>query len=335
MTMAVGSLEEMDDTDRKLLLLISGEPRMHSRQLAKRLGISRQTVHQRMQVLTENGVLKGIDAVISTHYLDAVHVSVFGRSNTSSIHETLRKLGASEFTRSVIVAGENFLYVGGVLRNVVELEKYSEFVKRTAEMPAPSVGISNLDDDIMPPTSADGGRSKHEYRELTLLDLRIIASLKANVRRPAADIAHSLGVTSKTVRRHLEDMLSEGSLEFDVPWDLMPGEDMFTLMQVILREGADKGMVGRRLLTKHPGPNLYVRSCCNLPSYLLCILCSDKMTEIRRVIRDIEEDERVLSVTPNLLYIEQTYPTWRDRLLEVPPAKKTRTHNLRSGFKSS
>jgi len=325
----------MDDTDRKLLLLISSEPRMHSLELARRLAISRQTVQQRMQVLTRNGFLKGIDAVISTHYLDAVHVLVFGRSNTSSIRETLNKLGASESTRSVIVTGGNLLYVSGVLRNITELNSYTEFVKRAAEMPAPSVGIASLDDDVMPPTSADGGKRKQEYRELTELDLRIIASLKGDVRKPVADIAQSLGVTPKTIQRHLGDMISDGSLEFDVPWDLMPGEDMFTFMGVNLREGADKGEVGRRLLARHQGVNLYVRSPCNLPSFLLCVLCSDKMTEIRRVVREIEEDEEVLNVKPNLLYIERTYPTWRDRLLEVPPHANTRTHKLRSGFKRS
>lgn len=319
----------MDDVDRKLLLLISGEPRMHARELAKNLGVSRQTVQQRMKVLKRNGVLKAINAVISTYYLDVVHVSIFGRSSTSSISETLSRLGTSEFTRSVIVTGGNFLYVQGVLRSVAELNRYLEFVKRSAEISAPTVGISPpYDDDVMPPSVADGGKRKHMYRELTDLDLRIIASLKGDVRRPTADIAYSLGVTSKTVRRHLEDMISEGLLEFDVPWDLMPGEDMFTLMQVNLRDGADKGDVGRRLLAKCPDPNLYIRSCSNLSSFLLCILCSDKMTEMRSVIKMIGDDEDVLNVTPNLMYIERTYPTWRDGLLKVPSDEKTRSQKL-------
>lgn len=325
----------MDDTDRKLLLLISSEPRMHSRELAKKLGISRQTVQQRMQVLTRGGALNGVSAVPSTHYLDGVHVSIFGRSNTASIQGTLRKLGESEFTRSVIVAGGNSLYVSGVLRNVTELDTYAEFVKRTAEMPAPTVGISSFDDDIMPPTPADGGRRRQSYRELTPLDFEIIASLKGDARRPVADIAHALGVTAKTVRRHLEDMMSEGSLEFDVPWDMMPGEDMVTLMQVNLKEGADKGEVGRRLLAKCSSPNFFVRSWCNLPSFLLCTLCSDKMTEIRKVLGVIGKDEAVLAVTPNLLYVERIYSTWRDRLHETPgrSSKKAGTRKLRSGVR--
>ena len=74
----------MDDTDRKLLILIGVNPRIHYRELAKRLGISRQAVHHRMRVLTEIGVIKGVTAGISVSYLNAVPVSVFGRSKTAS-----------------------------------------------------------------------------------------------------------------------------------------------------------------------------------------------------------------------------------------------------------
>src|SRR4030043_360181 len=131
----------MDDTDRRLLILIGANPRIHFRELAKRLGISRQAVHHRMQVLTRIGVIKGMIAGISIHYLDAVPVAVFGRSMTASIEKTLDRLGESEFSRRAVVTGGNFLYVIGFLRNISELGSYVEFVKRAGEMPEPTVGI--------------------------------------------------------------------------------------------------------------------------------------------------------------------------------------------------
>jgi DNA-binding Lrp family transcriptional regulator len=318
----------MDDIDRKLLMLIAAEPRIHSRELAKRLGISRQTVQQRMQVLTKKGVIKGITAGISDYYLDAVYVLVFGRSNTASIEETLNRLGESEFTHGAIVAGGNFLYVRGLLREISELDSYAQFVKRAAEMPAPTVGMLCFNSTIMP-DYVDGVKRKESYKELTPLDLKIVASLKDNARRPVAEIADRIGVSAKTVRRHLEHMISEGSMDFYVPWDLPPGEDMFTLMQVNLGESADKEEVGRRLFAKYPFQTLYIRSFSNLPSFLLCILCSDKMTEMRKVLRLIGEDEDVLAVMPNLLYHERIYTTWRDKLPEAltRPSKKARTRN--------
>ena len=323
----------MDDTDRKLLNLICANPRIHFRELAKRLGISRQAVNHRMQVLTKIGVIQGMIAGISIPYLDAVPVAVFGISRTASIEETLDRLGESEFTRRVVVAGGNYLYVVGFLRNISELDSYVEFVKRAGEMSEPTVGIYCLDDGLSPDYSVDGGgKRKQSYKELSPLDLKIIASLKDNARRPVAEIADKVGASAKTVRRHLEHMISEGSLDFYVPWDLLPGEDMFTLMHVNLKEGADKGEVGRRLFAKYPFQTLYIRSFSNLPSFLLCILCSDRMTEIRKVVRMLGEDEDVLAIMPNLLYIERTYTTWRDKLPAAltRPSRKARTRALHS-----
>jgi len=324
----------MDDTDRKLLVLIDANPRMHFRELAKKLGISRQAVHRRMQVLTEIGVIKGAIAGISIAYLDAIPVAISGRSMTASIEETLDRLGESELTRRVVVAGGNYLYVVGFLRNISELDSYVEFVKRAAEMPEPTVGIYCLDDGLMPGCSVDGaGKRKQSYKELSTLDLKIIASLKDDARRPIAEIADVVGVSAKTVRRHLEDMVSDGSLDMSVPVDSASGGDMFLIMHVNLRDGADKREVGRRLLSKHYFQDQYIRTHSNLPSLLMWVFWSDKVTEIRKVLREIGEDEDVLSVMLNFAYLERIYTTWRDKLPAAltHPSKKTRTHKLHYG----
>lgn len=282
------------------------------------------------------GVFKNMSATVSLYYLDAVLVMVFGRSKTASIEETLDRLGESEFTSRVAVAGGNFLYVLGFLRDISELDSYLEFVKRAAEMPEPTVGIHCLDAGIMP-DFVDGGKRKQSYKELSPLDLKIIASLKDNARRPIAEIADMVGVSAKTVRRHLGDMISEGSVDFDEPWDVTLGADMYTLMHVNLRDDADKAEVGRRMISKYPLNVIYVRSFSNLPGFLFGVLCSDKMTEIRKILGEIGDDKDVQSVTPNLLYIERTYTTaWDSKLpaVGIHPSEKARKHRLHSRLRN-
>src|SRR5512137_1360966 len=106
----------MDDTDRKLMLLMYEDPRMPLQDLAKRLGISRQAVNHRMQVLTKHGVFRDIKAAISNYYLNGVAVAIWGRSKTSSLDEVLDRLGESEFTTRVTVTGGNDLFVFGYLK---------------------------------------------------------------------------------------------------------------------------------------------------------------------------------------------------------------------------
>jgi DNA-binding Lrp family transcriptional regulator len=306
----------MDDTDRKLLLLICANPRTRLRELAKSLGISTQAVHRRIQALTEIGAIEGMTAGISIHYLHAVPLMIFGRSDTTSIEETFDRLGESEFSSIALAAGGNFLYVVGLLRDISELDSYSEFVKRAGKMPEPIVGIYGLDYPEYRLT-IDGGNRRHCHRELSPLDLRIIASLKGDARRPVADIADMVGASTKTVRRHLEDMIFEGSLEFYVPWDPVAGGNTFLLMHVNLRDGADKVEVGRRLLSKRLLRIVFIRAFRNIPGFLLCFLSLEKTEEIRMILREVGEDEDVLAVTPNFVYLERNYVTWRDKLPEV------------------
>ena len=323
----------MDDTDRKLLVLIGANPRIHFQDLAKRLGISKQAVHHRMQVLTEIGVIKGMIAGISIAYLDAVPVTVFGRSRTASIEDTFNRLGESEFSRRAVVAGGNFIYVVGFLRDISELGSYVEFVKRAAQMPEPTVGINCLDDGLSPDYPVDGvGKRKQSYKELSPLDLRIIASLKDDARRPISDIADMVGASAKTVKRHLENMISDGSLDMSVPGDLALGGDLFLVVHVNLRDGADKGEVGRRLISKSSFQDQYIRTFSNLPSLLIWVFWSDKMTEIRKVLREVGEDKDVMAVMLNFGYLERMYSTWRDKLPEIRTrsSEKAKAHSPHS-----
>lgn len=324
----------MDDVDRKMLILLGAEPRMHYRELARRLGVSRQAVHHRMKALIEAGVIKSFNAGISVSYLDAIPVAILGVSRTASIEKTFERLGDSEFTRRVLAAGGNYLYVIGFLRNISELDGYVDFVRRTAEMPEPTVGVFCLDDGLMPHYPVDGGGAqKVSSRELSPLDLKIIASLKDDARRPIVEIANVLGVSAKTVRRHLEGMISDGLMEFQVPSDLAAGGDMFLVMHVNLKDGADRRVVGRRLLSKYSFRDAYVRTYSNLPNLLIWVFWSDDITEIRRAAKEVGEDDPVASVMLNFAYLERLYDSWREKLLSVQkmPPKKVGTRNLPSG----
>ena len=324
----------MDDTDRKLMLLITENPRMTLRELAKRLGISRQAVHHRMQGLTRMGVFKSLKAEISLHYLDAPIVGVWGRSLAPSVEKTLDALGESEFTASARVAGANEFFVMGGLKSISDLDGYVEFVKRTAMIPEPTVGVMCFGDGVNP-ECFDGGSRRQSYRELSSIDLKIIASLQDDARKPIPDIAEGIGVSAKTVRRHLDSMRADGSLDFYQPWDLTSGKDMITLLQVDLRTGADKVRTARRLIAKDP-LHLFLRSFSNLPSFLVGALNLDKMTEIRRILKEIGEDEDVVSVTPNLLYFERSYTTWDHKLIKAlaNPSSKVKGLSPRASLKN-
>lgn len=310
------------------MILLGKNPRIQIRDLVRQLGISKQAVHHRMQVLMETGVIKGAFACVSPRYLNAIPMSVSGTSRTTCMDRTLDRLGSSEHTRRVVVASGNYVYVVGFLRNISELDGYVEFVKRTAEMPDPTVGIYTQDDGLMSGYVVDGhGKRRQKYRELTPLDLRIVRALKDNARRPVGEVADAVGVSAKTVRRHLESMLSDGSIDLSVPMDSGLGGDMFLIMHVNLNDGANKTKVGGRLLSKRYFPDQYVRTHSNLPKFLNWVFWTNDMRLLRRALKETSEDKDVHSVMLNFAYLERIYETWLDRLPERSERLDTRaTH---------
>lgn len=306
----------MDDIDRKLLLLLYENPRMHNQELEKRLRISRQTVHYRMLALAKSGVFRAFKPTISAHYLGALPAAVWGRSRTTSVEEVLDRLGRNESVGRADVAGGNYLYIFGLLRDASELDDYVGFVKRAAEIPEPTVGLAVLGDEILPYLSG-GEKRRENYKRLSPLDLRIIISLRGNVRRPTTEIAEIIGVSAKTVGRRLNDMTSGGLLDYDSPWDIPLGEDMLTVVHVTVRGAADKVSVARRLRSNDPIHLVYIRSFSNLPDFLLGLISSNKMSEIRKILTEIREDEEVIEATPNLIYHERMYDHWTERLPDI------------------
>ena len=323
--------EEMDDIDRKLLILIGVNPRVHLQELAEKLGISRQAVNHRMQLLTESGVIRGMSAGISISYLNAVPVAISGISRRASMDDTLDRLGESELTRRALVAAGNYLYVVGFLRNIHELNGYVDFVRRAADMTEPLVGVYCLDDGLTPSYPVDGSGSRpKKFKELSPLDLRIIASLRDNACRPIADVSRMVGASAKTVRRHLERMISEGTMDMTATVDLASGGDLLIIMHINLKNGADKIEFGKKLLAKRSFRDEYIRTHANLPSLVIWVFWSNKIGEIRRVLREVSENEQVESAMINIAYFERMYPTWRDKLAEAQMR-----HNEKAGTQKS
>ncbi|UCE80680.1 MAG: Lrp/AsnC family transcriptional regulator [Methanobacteriota archaeon] len=309
----------MDDTDKKLLQLISEDPRIPLKELAKRLGTSRQTVNRRLQVLTRLGTFKCIRAKISYgYYGDLTFPVVWGISKAASIDNTLDRLGENESTFAAAVLGGGVLLVFGCLREVSELERYVGSVKRVADMPEATVGLLSYHDGVNFDCWSEGATLSRSCKQLSSLDLKIIAALHDDPRKPVKIIADVVGVSTKTVRRHIERMRSEGSLDFRIPVDFPPGESFFTLLFINLRSGADKVKIGRRILSRYPQCVLIARPFINIPDFVRVLLRSEKMSEIRRIIKEVSEDDDVVSVKPNLIYFWREYETtWHNKMLRT------------------
>ena len=251
----------------------------------------------------------------------AVPVMVFGQSEIRHLDDALKRLGALDCTYWVTVAGGNYLYVAAYLRSIAELESYVTSVREEAHIADPSVGILLGVPDL---------RWGPIFRDATLtsLDYQIIQSLGNNARKLVPDVAEELGVSAKTVRRRLRQMIQDGSIELSIKWYPDASNDIMTIFHLYLTPAADKGIVCPLLVKKYAPNVLFCMLFSNLPTLMLCFVWTNTMKELRDIHARLDHEEALDSVVPNVLYAGYIFDTWRDALV-LERGTPTRTRRTR------
>ncbi len=305
----------MDDTDVRLLTLLSQNPRAPYRELADGLHISVQAIHRRIQILREEKVLMGFSANVSLSYLGAVRVDIVGRSGCASVDEAIQNLRLGDSVVSTLVASGNHLYVNAILRSISDLDGFVGFVKEAANMSDPRVAIEAAGPFVPKPPRA-GAKP-----ELSELDLRIIRALHGDARKSTTEVASDLGVSAATVRRRLDRMIEDRSVEFTADIDPTFTGNVASILSITLRQGADRTAVGIRLLQAHAPRIVYFIPFSNLPNFLVCATVTQRMAELHELVQRVQADEDVKSVVSNVALAGYHFDHWRDHLF---PKEKTR-----------
>jgi len=296
----------MDETDLRLIQLLVHDPRASYRELADRLQLTVQAVHRRIQLLLESKVLVGFTATLSARYLEAVPVTLYGRSSKTR-EEVIAALDRSEMASGVLFGSGGVVVISGLLRRASELEAFVDLVREGAGVADPLVGLES---------EPSRGRTATAATEpLTSLDRRIVAALAGDARRPAAEVAKELGVTAATVSRRLDRLIAIGAVEFVTM--LHPGfsGDVVAIVHLYLNEGADRQALIARLRAKLGPAAEYYRTFSNLPAYITLVAWTRSLRELEVLTDEVARDPDVRRVVPDIIFTGWYHPTWRDRLV--------------------
>ncbi|MEM2949464.1 MAG: winged helix-turn-helix transcriptional regulator [Nitrososphaeria archaeon] len=296
----------MDKTDIILCQLLLSNSRLSYRELANKLNLSVTAVHSRIQSLVEQGIIRRFSARVNIMILDAVSVLIFGLSKAESVHELSEKFANHGSIYWFAIGGGNFIYIGAYLRNINELEGFVSYVKETARLDTPTVGITST------PFPSNTPRP---MAKLSDIDYRIINALKDNSRKSTLEVAEEIGVSAKTVRRRLNRMINLGLIELSIDWYPDVSNDIITILHINLKPDTDKNIV-RRVLQKY-SPNIIMHfTFSNIPDFILAILWTNTMREVEKVRVSLENERIFTSILPNILYTGYVYKTWVDRFTE-------------------
>jgi Lrp/AsnC family leucine-responsive transcriptional regulator len=302
----------MDEKDLRLFQLLLINNRITHREMAHELGISVPSVHRRLQNLIDQGIVTKFTANISSGYLRAVPVKIMGVSESLSINGHMKEPTERSFTEKVYQFGSNALVITLLLKGLDDLGPSVERIRENLEIRELSVVIPSRATSANIPVH-------HKYtgtKPLTLLDYRIIAALHDDARKPLNEVADDLDVSVKTVRRHFDTMVEQGSIELSTNWMPERTSGIYSLVHIELRPGENKGRYIARINDRF-GPRILVGlESSNLPDLVVLSCWSPTMDKHMEMVEDITNDEETVLTFSRIIRSTWLFKTWRNKLLQ-------------------
>ncbi len=291
-----------------LIQLLLANSRCSYAELAEKLSLSVNAVHKRIRSLIEAGVIRKFTAKLSGLAVNFVPVFVSGTSQLSTLQGLPDKLKTQGSIYWLAVGGGKYLYIGAYLRSINELESLVSYLRKEAGLAEPTVGIMAVPTFMLPANLESFDTA------LCDLDYQIIRSMRDDARKTISDIADELGISAKTVRRRLTRMIKNWLIELSVEWYPDASNDIMTLFELRLQPNADIG-VAYKIFKKYSPQVLFYWSFANIPSTATFTVWTNSMKELQSIRENIEKEEGVLSITPNILYAGYMFSTWRDQIV--------------------
>jgi len=292
----------MDETDYFLLKRLIENSRVTYRELADMIGISVSAVHKRIRTLEEEGFINTFIARPSYIALKYLVVTIFGSSNEKSMDVVIKELGQHESTFYIGIAGGKFLYISAYLRDISELQDYSTYVSKTAQINEPTIGIINVPYVTTP-------------EPLTTIDYKILNTLNRDARKPITDIADDVGLSAKTVRKRLDRMIENNLASFTI--ELTVHKILFlTVFHVYLKEGTSLNSTVQYIYEKYAKNIVYCLSYSNIPNFLTLHTWAKNTQESQRIQEELQK-EGFKDVIPHIFLSAKWYECWVDQLLRT------------------
>jgi DNA-binding Lrp family transcriptional regulator len=301
----------MDEIDMKIVMLLIVNSRLSYREISDHLELSINAVYKRIQTLIDLEIIQKFTARINPYAVNSIYTLVFGESKAKNMSLITKKLGIHENTYNIMLSSRNQIYIGALLRNIHELDDYSSFVSRTAEIQSPTIGLLH---GVFYPSPIRYNVPRSRIMNLDKLDIEIIRSLHRDSRKPISEVADDVNSTSNTVRRRLSRMVKEGAIELSINFNPVSSADIFSLLQINLRPSIKKDEYSQQLVDKFKPHIFFVWTFSNIPNFIFCYVWTNTMKELNELIENVRK-EKIESIISDIVNQGLFFDTWKEKTL--------------------
>jgi len=296
----------MDEIDVALSMVLMANSRTPYRELAEFFNMSVNSIHKRVKTMVDLGIIQNFHTHLSLlNFPTVVNVVIFGISKARDKKGSIEKLGKSEYIYNVTQASGNLFYIHAYIRNINELDLLVSNVRQIVQLEDLTVGLEkgSLQSDL-------SGTHKLSLSEL---DYLIINALKENSRKPLSDIASEIGVSAKTIRRHLDNLFEKSLVSFTIDW--VPDKTGIIFSIIILKSKSTSKFENIDVIReKYTKRVIFAWAFSNLPNLILLLVWAPSMKEIQQIEAKLLS-ENFESVNVTILVEGKNFPTWRDTFL--------------------
>jgi len=300
----------MDEIDITISMMLMANSRIPYAEIAQMLNMSVNSVHKRVKSMVEIGALQHFQTKLSfLLFPNTTNIIMFGESLIKNTKSLFNKLGKHECIFNVTQASGNIFFIHAYLENINDLDSLVNFVRKTGQIKEPFIGLSKTFPSKIEIDASAINISK--------LDYLLIHSLKNNSRKTIAEISKEINSSTKTLRRHLNDLIEKDLVRFTVDWYPDKSPQFLTMILVKAKPNIDfdTSALIDKLRDQYSPKFVFNWAFSNHPDLILFCFLANTMREITEI-KDYLFLMEFESVDVHILIEGRMYPTWIDTYLD-------------------
>lgn len=288
----------MDDVDLQIIKKLIINSRIPFRQLAEEIGLSVGAVYKRVQYLVDKRIIVNFTARPSFSYLNAIIIYILGTSKLKSIDEILDDLEEDPHAFFLGVSSGNYLYMVAVLKNISDMNNVSRKLSNICKIDDPLILINNF-------------QYQKVYGTLSKLDYQIMKSLNQNSRKSVSEVADETGLSSKTVSRHINDMMKNNLVTFSIDYHPLQEQDIIAVFHANISSDTEMSEIFNKIHQAIPKNLLYIRTFSNFPLMLTVHVSVNILKNVKEFENKLKEIG-LKDIVPRIVYNGYYFKSWLD-----------------------
>ncbi|MFX0123108.1 MAG: winged helix-turn-helix transcriptional regulator [Candidatus Hodarchaeota archaeon] len=210
----------MDELDKKILITLFQNCRTAYRVIARHNGVSTNTIKKRVKKLLDMGVITDFIVDLSLEMVNGERCYAFITTDGTEEEESfIQLIGMTPSVRYIAqISGGAYIIFATYTDGSKGLSKIGAYLR----------GLSVVQKvEIHPLLESRGTKT-----ELTTVQLMVLQQLTEDPRIPICEIARRTGLTSRTVRKVVNDFINSHCVELTIRWNLNGWDSIAFLVRI-------------------------------------------------------------------------------------------------------